>query len=733
MSDPVNHNGSNSARRYFCTAIYFVTISLLCLFYDCVYAQRTKIDSLKKSLPFLNDTSKVDCLNVLSLVYSYLNTDTSKAYAEKAFANASAINYLKGKVAALNNEARIAGHGFHNYSIQQKISLQTISLCAGINDETILMEANMNLALSLFCQCLFNQSEKVLQTIIGLSNKNGDRKLAGESWAVLACIKFETGDYEQSFNFFNQSLGLFKSTNDAYNTSIVLAKLGDLYRLSGDQKTALNFYTQSLSYPKGPSLIWHPLADLGDTYYAIQSIDSVSTDQDDYAQTIKSLTVKSNFLLYSNISLAERYITNKKYSKAIVLLRDELKNSIAHQENNQTMRLLLDLGRAYESMKNFPLALYYTKALLRNADQHKQKQYLRDGYKLLYMVYQQQYRTDSAYKYYRSYIDMKDSVAVDEFGKKLALYKAAKENERKQSQITLLSNEKTINLQQLRINEQRLQSIAFKKNILFVSIILLLLLGFFIVRSMLLKQKNEAHRHAIATKESELQKLESNKAKTELQKKAAELEMQALRAQMNPHFIFNSLNSINRYIVLNNKTEASACLVKFSKLVRLILQNSASSLIPLEQELEALKLYLELEAVRYNYRFSFDICIQPDLDVAALKVPPLIIQPYAENAIWHGLMHKEQNGSLHIAVFEEQGWLCYKILDDGVGRNKASELQTTSPSKRKSMGMQITASRINMLAQKETSETLITTTDLAGPDGNAAGTEVLVKIPLCYD
>jgi LytS/YehU family sensor histidine kinase len=117
--------------------------------------------------------------------------------------------------------------------------------------------------------------------------------------------------------------------------------------------------------------------------------------------------------------------------------------------------------------------------------------------------------------------------------------------------------------------------------------------------------------------------------------------MQALRAQMNPHFIFNSLNSINRFILQNERVQASEYLTKFSRLVRLILQNYQCALIPLESELESLELYLNLEGLRFNYHFDYKISVPKDLDKSALQVPPLILQPYAENAIWHGLMQKK--------------------------------------------------------------------------------------------
>ena len=124
-----------------------------------------------------------------------------------------------------------------------------------------------------------------------------------------------------------------------------------------------------------------------------------------------------------------------------------------------------------------------------------------------------------------------------------------------------------------------------------------------------------------------MERSEKERQMAELKQKATELEMQALRAQMNPHFIFNSLNSINRFILQNNKAQASEYLTKFSKLVRMILQNSQASLITLESELESLELYLDLEALRFNYHFDYKISVPKDMDISVLKVPPLIFNP----------------------------------------------------------------------------------------------------------
>jgi LytS/YehU family sensor histidine kinase len=217
------------------------------------------------------------------------------------------------------------------------------------------------------------------------------------------------------------------------------------------------------------------------------------------------------------------------------------------------------------------------------------------------------------------------------------------------------------------------------------------------------------------------------------QHKAVELEMQALRVQMNPHFIFNSLNSINMFILENDKLQASAYLSKFSRLIRLILQNSREALIPLQSELEALRLYLELESLRFENKFAYTISVDQQIDPTMLKVPPLLIQPYAENAIWHGLMQKKEKGHLTIQLGQEENALLCKITDDGIGRKKGEEYKSKSASTYKSFGMSITQSRLAMMGKTNINSGLVAIRDLTYPDGSAAGTEVVIKIPAHYD
>lgn len=216
-------------------------------------------------------------------------------------------------------------------------------------------------------------------------------------------------------------------------------------------------------------------------------------------------------------------------------------------------------------------------------------------------------------------------------------------------------------------------------------------------------------------------------AKSQLQQKLAEVEMKALRAQMSPHFIFNSLNSINRYIVKSDPETASGYLTKFSKLMRLILENSNNKVITLEQELAALKLYIELEGMRFNHKFSYSISVDPSVDVTTIGVPPMVIQPFIENAIWHGLLHKESPGTLSIAIRREDENVQCIIEDNGVGRRRAKELKSKSINSERSFGMKITSDRLSM-AMGNSSMSTVEIEDLVDDQGNALGTRVKLLI-----
>jgi ligand-binding sensor domain-containing protein len=243
-----------------------------------------------------------------------------------------------------------------------------------------------------------------------------------------------------------------------------------------------------------------------------------------------------------------------------------------------------------------------------------------------------------------------------------------------------------------------------------------------LVISLLITMLYAAYRYRIA----QIRKEEQLKA--EFNERLAKVEMSALRAQMNPHFVFNCLSSINRFILVNQPDEASAYLTKFSRLIRLILDNSRSENVPLDKEIEALRLYIDMEVMRFNNRFIYSIEINDDVALEHIEVPPLLIQPYVENAIWHGLMHREKEGKLKISIFHKMDILYITIEDNGVGRAKAAELKSKSATIQKSHGLQVTAARIDLINQLYNTQNKVFITDLYDKNGEASGTRVELSL-----
>lgn len=220
--------------------------------------------------------------------------------------------------------------------------------------------------------------------------------------------------------------------------------------------------------------------------------------------------------------------------------------------------------------------------------------------------------------------------------------------------------------------------------------------------------------------------------KTQLHKRIADIELQALRAQMNPHFIFNTLASIQYFITDNNVESANQYLSKFAKLMRSIIHNSRRKKVPLKDEIQALELYIQMEQLRCNYSFDYEIKCSENIDVNDDEIPGLLIQPYVENAIWHGLMYiKDRKGILKISLDKKDDLLKCVIDDNGIGRKKSMELKAQSLKPHQSVGMSITKERLDILNSVQNSKLSVTIIDKVNNETQESeGTKVEIFIPL---
>ena len=684
---------------------------LIILVFSCAmcFAQRERIDSLKKILPHLKDSGRINCLNELSLAYHEIQADTARMYVNQALKESERIHYVRGMATAYKYMGRIECAVATDFLSAEKYFILSLQLYKKTGDEREIGWVWFALGYAKWVLSKFPEAMEAYEKAEQLLKKTGDTNTLAIVYEQMGLTALAWGHYEKAM----QAAIRFEELTGEEHTYI----LAGLYETLGDYETALEYHRKAPT--EGHNWEFKYLS-LGIAFYHKNQYDSALYYYKLFGTFAKKSGEANIGKLYAY--LGELHFALKHYDTAFSYLDTALTMHKGSTDQNQVMRVQLILGKIYKENGDFKRSMKTAKELLQLADQTGALQYSSDAHLLLYELFDQMPIKDSAYRHLQQYTLLKDSIDLNISAQKLAVYQIKSERERAQTRINTLNDEK-------KLQQQKLEQTAQQKNFLIVGSIALLLIAVVIFRNISLKRKNEKLR---MENELKLQKVESEKTKVELQQQATELEMQALRSQMNPHFIFNCLSSINRFILKNESEMASDYLTKFSRLVRLILQNSQAAFISLESELESLQLYLELEALRFNHRFDYRLNVADGLDMSAIKVPPLIIQPYAENAIWHGLMQKEEKGNLDIAIEQDNDHLIVRIADDGIGRKAAAELASKSATKHKSVGLKITAERIAMLQSSNGSESPVTINDLVNADGTAAGTEVIIKIPVIY-
>jgi len=670
-----------------------------------------KIDSLKKVLPSLRDSAKVDCLNQLFLPYKRVGkNDSAIFYVTQAYSEAKKINYIRGIAEALANKAATESFFNGNHPAAEKLAREALDWYEKTRDKRGIAWAYYNLGWTLCCQSFFTEASKNYEQAYNWYQKTGNELGMFSTLTSWGCNHEESGDFEKGFEYKRQGLELAYKMNNKLLIRNGLRLVGESFRLIEDYLSAINYYRQAFQIANPEERGFWPYIEFAELFSLQHQFDSALY----YFNLFDTSKVDEDGLQFYRMLKGEFYYSQKEYGKALPYFRKALNYYTPNTDRNRAMRMFLDIAKTYFGLQKNDSALYYARKGLTLGQLAWDKKLNYEGFYILYRVYDKLGQTDSSFFYYRQHIALKDAVLTDQTKRRLFAYNY-------EQKIELLNKEKEI-------QQANLQKQAILKNILIGGILVLLLLGVFIFRSIMLKRKDEKNQREIAENELQIQKLESERTKAELQQQATNLEMQALRAQMNPHFIFNCLSSINGFILKNESGPASDYLTKFSRLIRMVLANSKKPFITLEDELEMLRLYLEMERLRFQYSFDYSICFNNEIDCENIFIPPLLLQPFAENAIWHGLMQKEGHGHLEIELSLENKLLTCVITDNGIGRNKAALMKSKSAEHQKSMGLQITTERLALLNQAMKAQTFFNIEDITDEKGTAAGTRVILKM-----
>jgi tetratricopeptide (TPR) repeat protein len=631
----------------------------------------------------------------LILLISILNG----SFQSKVMAGINLNYYLSGDTARINDLAR---KGF-KYISEKKIDKakayidSALAVCKSERIETTallnLLTAHYSFTIGDFLKASDDATRAMQQ-----AKDEGNENVLARTYVFLGRYYLRTGFFSESLDYFTNSIDIAKKKNIKGILPNSYAGQADVYRVIKDYKNyklALdNMIKESVKEGntdaeiRGLYYLGTQLADPEKKFKPADSILKMCYE--------KALINRDTIHLSSSLAnLGWVFYLQQMYDSSLVYYNKSLKFSIPGRLHSTAANaygnigtINRDLGNTTESLKNY-------KESIGQAKQVNDWYSLQWVYADMSKMYLQKKDTSRAYLYYIQFKRFNDSLIYSTNAQGTTDATLRYETDTHRKEVELLS---------LRIKNQRLMLYGFSGLILLTILISLLL-----YRGSRLKARRRI---------------------SEMNQKISEITQANLRQQMNPHFIFNTLNSIQYYMYQHDKLATNNYLTKFSSLMRKVLENSQHTSIPLNDELDALTLYLELERIRFKDKFDFKINVDEEIDVLLFKVPTMLIQPYVENSICHGLIPAERNGFIEIDLKLEKDYISCSIEDNGIGREASQKRKAKSENNHNSLGTQIVSSRLDLVNALYGTSLKIIYTDLKNDKGEPEGTRVEIHIPI---
>ncbi|MDB4292139.1 histidine kinase [Maribacter sp.] len=593
---------------------------------------------------------------------------------------ADSVRFLAEK---LNNEEGIASSHFYLAKINQ-FEGNFDSAIVNLNfyrkfhkkkgDFLKLADAHFQLGKSFKALGNFEQSLSHLLEASSLYKKEGDRGGLAYAYNSIGGIYSKTNKTDEAINYYEKANALFKKLDKSKMYGMGLQNVGNVYARNSDFKPAIDNYTKGLDV-----------------------IDKLDLDYE------KSIILGN--LGGAHTGLNEHEIALKYYLRAY-----DIKKKLPNKRG--LAYALAGLGTSYMRVNRNSIANEKLDSALQLAKEVGSKDLIAQVLELKADASLNQNRYLEAYENIVLSNIWRDSVYNEKSDSRISKLRIEYETAQKDQEIVLLTKENEVQLANAK--QQKTMQKALIGGLLLLGIIAALI--FYSLRSRLKNQK------LLAAKNEEIRL-------SQIKEQLGTLEMKALRAQMNPHFLFNCMNSINRMIMEEENDRASKYLSKFSKLVRLMLENSETPKVTLKDELVMLKSYIELESIRFKNKMAYKVVVAETIDQESTFIPSMVLQPFVENAIWHGLLHKNSRGLLTIEINEVDDNLHCTITDNGIGREKSLKLQKQSGHKKISMGIKITTDRLKLLTKQKIKDA-IKILDLKDEENRALGTRVDILIPI---
>lgn len=596
--------------------------------------------------------------NCIAIGYNTLGKDSlAVRNFKKANQVAEKAGFIAGQITAQNS----LGILYSNLGDEEKAlpyRYETLRLCYKSKDKVKIATALQNFGASLFMKGDYKSAMNFYFKALEVNEELNAGAAIINTYMNIGLVYKRMDENKRALAYYKKAETVALKEDVSESSANLWENIGSLYDQMGDTANAKRYYNKALSEGKqlhSNRLIASSLTDLGILYNGTREFDKA----------------------ISSLQEAEKLLEQTPYPNIQVALYDAFSESLTKASDNQLKKANISPSVRFSLAEEMA-----QQGLLLSKESGMPS---RESSSLLNLsqIYERQNKFEKALNAYKAHKKIEDSLMSAENKAEIA-----------RREMQLISNKKDA-VAKAEIKRQK----TIRTGVALISSIALLCACIWFVAYRRRKSAEEMQRELL------------------LKAQISDVEMKALRLQLNPHFIFNSLNSISNYISKNDAKTADYFLAKFAKLMRAILEKSEEKEIPLAEELQMLELYIQLEADRVR-KFTYEIKVSPEVDPETTMVPPLILQPFVENSIWHGMAQKDGSGKITIEVTKDNSLLQCIVEDDGVGRKeKPSE-------NRKSYGMNITKDRIELLNKLKNTHASVNLVDLE------QGTRVEVTLPL---
>lgn len=573
-----------------------------------------------------------------------------------------------------------------------------------------LAEANSFIALNFMQQNAKDSALYYAGKAIQYGRRTGNKGLLAEAFNVQAEIYDFFGQVELSVAKNLISLQLAEEVQNVYLMAKFSREIGQSQTIILNLDDAEYYFNRSFKYAER-------IRDYRQMALALTNLAQVQLKRKQYALAMKNAQKSMRYLTQLN----DVNGLGETHNIVGLILKDEKKYDLAVNNFNKALvyfestnnrekiaGVYHNVGTVFQKQKKYSNALNYLNRSIEIREKFGAKNQIYKTYRVIAEVYKEINNTDESLKYMELYVNYLDSNTTIQAATKIAELSESYRSEQRERLITAQKDSIERARQQQYVNQTELENSGLRNNLQTYIII-----GFLIIVALA----------------GVILFYRWNQTKIKQERKEAEMSQTLLRTQMNPHFVFNAMSVIQSYIYENDIENSTKFLVNFSRLMRLILENSPKEFIPIRTEVEILNKYLETQKLRFEDRFQFFIETEEDLTDEFAIIPPMITQPFIENSIEHGQLHTIEGGFIRIRFAKKKGMLNITIEDNGIGRD--SSRQNNKSSAHKSMAMEITRERIDNLNSKYRTDGFMRVEDF--DNTNQTGTRVLIALPYNVD